>query len=94
MPASLALHPLESIKPDTGTAITPATEPSHAVTEVEPSRVSPTATEGDDVTGVAQEIPAGRMRRTVAEMRKFLGKAQAHAAPVRKQIVPLGGQPQ
>jgi hypothetical protein len=83
----LALRPVESLKPNAGAAVTPVTEPSNAVTDA-PLEADPAVIEAsDDVTRVLAEITAGRMRGTVAEIRKFLGKSQAYAAAVRKQLV-------
>jgi hypothetical protein len=79
----LALRPVESIKPNTGAAVTPVTGPSNAVTEAEAAP----ETAGDDVTRVAAEIAAGRLRATVTDIRKYLGCSQSRAAAVRKQIV-------
>ncbi|MPW17917.1 hypothetical protein GCT13_13455 [Paraburkholderia sp. CNPSo 3157] len=78
----LALRPVESLKPNTGAAVTPVTEPSNAVTEPE----SAPATTVDDVTRVAAAVAAGRLRGTVTEIRKYLGCSQSRAAAVRKQI--------
>ncbi|MEP9322341.1 hypothetical protein PPMP20_04260 [Paraburkholderia phymatum] len=96
----LALRPVESLKPNTGAAVTPVTNiKSPVVTEYRgyvpdangplpppPQPVAAVIEAPDDAARVLAEIAAGRMRGTVAEIRKFLGKSQAHAAAVRKQI--------
>ncbi|MFP3646925.1 hypothetical protein [Paraburkholderia hospita] len=83
----LALRPVESLKPNTGAAVTPVTEPSNAVTEpaIEPES-APVKTV-DDVTRVAAAIEAGRLRGTVTEIRKYLGCSQTRASEVRRQVV-------
>lgn len=43
----------------------------------------------DDVTRLAQEIAAGRVRPTVADIRRHLGCSQARAAALRRQIAGL-----
>ncbi|MEM5384175.1 hypothetical protein VSR68_11355 [Paraburkholderia phymatum] len=98
----LALRPVESLEPNTGAAVTPVTTTKSPVTtEVRgwvpeadgqlPPPLGPAVVvatgEPDDVTRVAAEITAGRMRGTVAEIRRFLGKSQAYAAAVRKRVV-------
>ncbi|SOE85645.1 hypothetical protein SAMN05446935_6118 [Burkholderia sp. YR290] len=96
----LALRPFESRKPNTGAAVTPVTAVESPVTTTVLGWV-PEATgplppppgqvawveQADDVTRVLAEIAAGRMRGTVSEIRKFLGKSQSHAAAVRKQVI-------
>jgi hypothetical protein len=47
----------------------------------------PVVEQADEVARVMTEIAEGRMRGTVAEIRKFLGKSQSHAAAVRKQVI-------
>ncbi|RDU97850.1 hypothetical protein [Trinickia dinghuensis] len=42
---------------------------------------------GDDVTQLAQDIAAGRLRPTVAEIRRRLGCSQAKATALRRQLV-------
>jgi len=82
----LAFRPVESLKPNTGAAVTPVTAASNAVTEAE---AAPETTV-DDVARVLDEIAAGRLRATVTEIRKYLGCSQSRAATVRKQIVQTG----
>jgi hypothetical protein len=79
----LALRPVESLKPNTGAAVTPVTAPSNAVTEAE---TAPETTV-DEVTRVAAAIADGRLRGTVTEIRKYLGCSQSRATTVRRQIV-------
>jgi hypothetical protein len=75
-------------------AITPAQQGGHAapVTEVTPSSnavaalESPDAEQADDVTRVTTAIADGKLRGTVAEIRRFLGCSQATASVARKQI--------
>lgn len=42
----------------------------------------------DDLARLAQEIAAGRIRPTVAEIRRYLGCAQARASALRRQLSP------
>jgi len=66
-----------------------AVTPSHAPT-VEPvtSRIRQTAAESE-VTRLAQEIAAGRVRATVADIRRYLGCSQARASALRRQVSDL-----
>lgn len=62
--------------------VTEVTDASNAVAALE----SPATEQQDDVTRVAAAIAAGKLRGTVAEIRRFLGCSQATAMSVRKQI--------
>ena len=63
---------------------------SHSMTEAPIEAAQPVETvvieASDDVTRVLTEIAAGRVRGTVAEIRKYLGCSQARAAAIRKQL--------
>ncbi|WP_322789256.1 hypothetical protein [Paraburkholderia diazotrophica] len=82
----LALRPVESLKPNTGAAVTVVTEHGNAVTEPVTEPKAAPETTVDDVTRVAAEIAAGRLRATVTEIRKYLGCSQTRASAIRKQI--------
>jgi len=71
--------------------VTHVTQPR--VTAITPSQASKTVsregvTDGD-VTQLARDVEAGRVRPTVADIRRYLGCSQTRAATLRRQLVSL-----
>lgn len=63
------------------------TEPnSHATPGTPLASLSGTVVTDDELTQLAQEIAAGRVRATVADIRRHLGCSQAKAAILRRQL--------
>lgn len=84
-------RPVPAVLPVTTSVVAShAQEPDSDAPAVEPVTPLPTGASRDpDVTQLAQAVAAGRVRSTVADIRRYLGCSQARAVALRRQLAEL-----